>query len=143
MTLVKYSDLDFRPTTFSSVLDNFFNESLGNASKVSRFRPVADVIESEKGYEIQVALPGLEKKDISIDMKDGVLTISGERKFDNEDKGRNYYSVETRYGSFSRSFNIPELVDATKIDASFKNGILTIDMPKDEKKALATTIKIK
>jgi HSP20 family protein len=143
MTLVKYSDSDFRPTTFSSILDNFFNESVGNASRVSRFRPGADVIETDKHYEIQLALPGMEKKDINIDINEGVLTISGERKFENEDESRNYFMVETRYGAFSRSFNLPDLVDSSKIDASYKNGILYVELPKDEKKALKTTIKVK
>ena len=143
MTLVKYSDSDFRPVTFSSILDNFFNETVRNPSKVSRFRPGADVIETEKMYEIQLALPGMEKKDINIDVNEGVLTISGERKFENEDEGRNYFMVETHYGSFSRSFNLPELVDSSKIDAAYKNGILYIELPKDEKKALKTSIKVK
>ena len=143
MTLVKYSDLDRRPATFSSVLDSFFNETVGNASRVSRFRPGADVVETDGSYEIHVALPGLEKKDINLDINEGVITISGERKFENEEKGKNFYSVETRYGTFSRSFNIPELVDAEKIEASYKNGILKVDLPKDEKKALKTSIKVK
>ena len=143
MTLVKYSDLDFRPTSFSSILDNFFNETNGNTSGVSRFRPGADVIETEKGFEIEVALPGIEKKDINIDVNEGTLTISGERRLEDEKEGRNYYRVETRYGSFSRSFKIPELVDVSKIDASYKNGILKVDLPKDEKKALKTSIKVK
>lgn len=143
MTLVKYSDSDFRPTTFSSLLDNFFNESNGNASRVKSFRPGVDVVETEKNYEIHVALPGIAKKDISIDINDGVISISGERKFENEEEGKNYRLVETRFGSFSRSFNIPEHVDASKIDASFKDGILKVELPKDEKKLLKTSIKVK
>ena len=142
MTLVKYSDLDFRPTTFSSMLDNFFNEA-ANTNRVSRFRPGADVVETEKSFEIHIAVPGMEKKDINIDVNEGVLTISGERKFENKEEGRNYHTVETSYGSFSRTFNIPELVDSSNIEASYKNGILKVDLPKDEKKALKATIKVK
>jgi HSP20 family protein len=143
MALVKYSDLDFRPVTFNSILDNFFNETNSKTGRINKFRPSADVVETDKGYEIEVSLPGIEKNDINIDVNEGTLTISGERKLENEVEGKNYHMVETSYGSFSRSFRIPKLVDSSKIDASYKNGILKVDLPKDEKKALKTSIKVK
>ena len=75
-------------------------------------------------------------------MKDNLLTISGERKFADEKKEKNYRSIETHFGSFSRTFSLPENVDGEKINARYNNGILEVSVPKDEKKALKTTIKV-
>ena len=143
MTLVKYSDFDVRPTTFSTLLDKVFNESVGNAARLNRFRPNVDIIENEKSYEINVAVPGMEKNDFDLDIKDGLLVISGERKFEKKEDGTDYHTIETQYGSFSRSFNLPDHVDASKVSATYKNGILELVIPKDEQKTLKTTIKIK
>jgi HSP20 family protein len=143
MTLVKYSDFDVRPTTFSTLLDKVFNESVGNATRLNRFRPNVDIIENEKSYEIKVAVPGMEKNDFELDIKDGLLVISGERKFEKKEDGTDYHTIETQYGSFSRSFNLPDHVDVSKVSASYKNGILEVGIPKDEQKTLKTTIKIK
>jgi HSP20 family protein len=84
----------------------------------------------------------MNKEDFVIDVKDNFLTISGERKFTQEKKDVNFHSIETQYGTFSRSFGLPENVDASKISATYVNGILVITIPKDEKKTLKTTIKV-
>ncbi len=143
MTLVKYSDFDVRPTTFSTLLDKVFTESVGNAARLNRFRPNVDIIETEKSYEIKLAVPGMEKNDFELDIKDGLLTISGERKFEKKEDGTDYHTIETQYGSFARSFNLPDHIDASKVSAAYKNGILEVVIPKDEQKTLKTTIKIK
>ena len=143
MTLVKYSDFDVRPTTFSTLLDKVFNESVGSAGRLNRFRPNVDIIENEKLYEIKVAVPGMEKNDFDLDIKDGLLLISGERKFVKKEDGTDYHTIETQYGSFSRSFNLPDHIDVSKVSATYKNGILEVVIPKDEQKTLKTTIKIK
>ena len=101
-----------------------------------------DVLETEKAFLIHVAVPGVSKEDFKIDLNDNYLTISGERKFKNEKKDHNFHSVETQYGSFSRSFSLPENADAASINAQYNNGILEINVPKDEKKILKTTIKV-
>ncbi|MDD1444509.1 Hsp20/alpha crystallin family protein [Dolichospermum sp. ST_sed3] len=75
-------------------------------------------------------------------MNDNYLTVSGERKFSNEKKERTFHSIETQYGSFSRSFSLPENVNAGNINATYTNGILELTIPKDEKKALKQTIKV-
>ena len=142
MTLVKYSDFDRMPTTFSSLLDNFFNESVSR-TKLQNFRPGVDIVETDKRYEIQLAVPGMNKEDFDLDINDGVLIISGDRKFEKKEDSKNYHSVETQYGKFSRTFNLPDHVVASKIDATYTNGILNINIPKDEKKALKTSIKVK
>lgn len=98
--------------------------------------------ETDMVYEIQFAVPGLSKDDFKIELNDNYLTVSGERKISSEKKEQNFHSIETQYGSFSRSFNLPENVDASKINAKYNNGILELSIPKDEKKALKQTIKV-
>ncbi|MEO5977250.1 MAG: Hsp20/alpha crystallin family protein [Chryseolinea sp.] len=144
MSLVRYSTAnDFVPTSFSHLIDRFFNDSVARTGGSSySFVPKVDILENDKGYEINVAVPGLAKEDFKIDLNDNFLTISGERKFSKERKENNLHVLETQYGNFSRSFSLPENVDASKINASYNNGILEITVPKDEKKTLKTTIKV-
>ena len=104
--------------------------------------PKVDIIENEKAFELHVAVPGLSKEDFNIELNKNLLTISGERKLSSEKKDTNYHSIETQYGSFSRSFTLPENVDAEKINAKYNNGILELMVPKDEKKVLKNTIKV-
>ena len=141
MSIIRYNANDYVPTSFSSLVDHFFNDSL-TRSGGSAFVPKVDIVENEKSYELHVAAPGVSKEDFNIELKENFLTVSGERKFSNETKQKNYHSIETQYGSFSRSFSLPENVDGSKIDAKYNNGILELTIPKDEKKALKTTIKV-
>ena len=141
MNLIRYNANDFVPTSFSSMIDRFFNDSLTRTGG-SSFLPKVDVIENDKSYELHVAVPGLKKEDFNIEVQDNFLTVSGERKFTDEKKDKNFHSIETQYGAFSRSFSLPENVDGSKIQASYNNGILEVIVPKDEKKALKTTIKV-
>lgn len=144
MSIVRYSTAnDFVPTSFSNLIDRFFNDSLARTGGSSySFVPKVDILENETAYEIGVAVPGLSKEDFKIDLNDNFLTVSGERKFSKEKKENNLHVVETQYGNFSRSFSLPENVDASKISAKYNNGILEITVPKDEKKVLKTTIKV-
>jgi HSP20 family protein len=144
MSIVRYSTAnDFVPTSFSNLIDRFFNDSLARTGGSSySFVPKVDILENETAYEISVAVPGLSKDDFKIDLNDNFLTISGERKFSKEKKENNLHVVETQYGNFSRSFSLPENVDASKISAKYTDGILEINVPKDEKKTLKTTIKV-
>ncbi|GHN01845.1 heat-shock protein [Cytophagales bacterium WSM2-2] len=141
MSIIRYNPSDYVPSTFSSIVDRFFNESL-TRNGGSTFFPKVDVIENETAYEVHLAVPGVSKEDFKIEVNDNSLTVSGERKFSNEKKDKNYHSIETQYGSFSRSFTLPENVDGTKINAKYNNGILELVIPKDEKKALKQTIKV-
>jgi len=143
MSIVRYSANEYIPTTFGNLVDRFFNDSLSRAGgSASSFVPKVDILESEKAYEISVAAPGLSKDDFKIDLNDNFLSISGERKFSKDKKENKLHVVETLYGSFKRSFSLPENVDASNISASYADGILEITVPKDEKKALKTTIKV-
>ncbi len=94
--------------------------------------PAVDMFETDDRVVIKAELPGLEKKDISLDLQNGVLTLKGERKSENEVKEENYYRREMTYGKFVRSFSLPVDVDAEKIKAEFKNGLLTVEVPKPE-----------
>jgi len=92
--------------------------------------PAVDVVESEKAYEITAELPGMDEKNIDVKVADGTLTIKGEKQEEKEEKKKDYYLRERSFGSFERSFAIPEGVDADKIEASFKKGVLTLTLPK-------------
>lgn len=142
MKLAKYNGIDSNyPTTFSHMLDRFFNDSIGQS--IRQFTPAVDVVEMEKNYEIHVSVPGMKKSDFNLDLADGRLTISGERKIEEKSEGKNYHSIETHYGSFSRSFYLPEDVKTEGIAASYEDGLLKISLPKEEKKIKKAKIEVK
>jgi HSP20 family protein len=92
--------------------------------------PAVDVVEKDKEYEITAELPGLDEKNVEVKFADGFLTIKGEKREEKEERKKDYYLSERRFGSFQRSFQVPESVDADKIVANFKNGVLTVTLPK-------------
>jgi len=92
--------------------------------------PAVDVSEDNEGLRIHAELPGLKKEDIKINVRDGVLTLQGERKFADEKKRDNYYRIERSYGMFARSFTLPTTVDVEKIHATMKDGVLELSVPK-------------
>jgi HSP20 family protein len=92
--------------------------------------PAVDVIETDKAYEITAELPGMDEKNVEVKFADGVLTIKGEKQEEKEEKKKDYYLSERSFGSFQRAFQVPDGVDADKIDASFKKGVLTVTLPK-------------
>jgi HSP20 family protein len=95
-----------------------------------RTMPAVDVVESEKAYEITAELPGMDEKAIEVKVTDGYLTIKGEKQEEKEEKKKDYYLHERHFGSFERSFDVPESVDLSKIEATFKKGVLTVTLPK-------------
>lgn len=106
--------------------------------------PAVDVAETEQGYKITAELPGMEEKDVELSLSGDVLTIKGEKKQEQEEKKENYFLSERRYGSFERSFPVPEDADPEKIEATFKSGVLTLTLPKKpEAQAKRRTIEIK
>lgn len=92
--------------------------------------PAVDISENEKELRIHAELPGIDKKDVSINVEDSVLTIRGKREFKQEQKKENYYRLERSYGVFARSFSLPNSVDVEKIQASMKDGVLELSIPK-------------
>ena len=106
--------------------------------------PRTDVHETEKEILIDAGLPGIDKKDIKVEVKNNVLTISGERKEERKTDEKNYYRFERHYGKFERSFGLPETVKPEKVSASFNNGVLTVTLPKTEKaKAKEIPVEVK
>jgi HSP20 family protein len=126
-----------------SIFDDFFSDSYlprffdVDFWNYNRNIPAVNVEEDDKEYRIEVAAPGLEKEDLKVTVNDGVLTISSEKKVEKEDKNDSYIRREFGYTSFCRSFTLPEEVEADKISAKHKNGILNISIPKAE-----TTVKL-
>jgi HSP20 family protein len=108
---------------------------------MDRWIPPMDLAESGHNLVLRADLPGMGEDDVSIEIKDGVLTISGERKAEHEEEGEGFHRVEREFGSFSRSLSLPEGVDPTTVDATFKDGVLEVRVPKPEA-AKPTRIKI-
>lgn len=136
-TLVPSTRVNARPSHSPfNLFDAFFNDSRLPAASSSgngtSFSPRVDVNESETAYEISAELPGLADKDIEITVVDSVLTLKGEKSSEQEVKEGNYYRQERAYGSFERSFRLPDEVEADKVEAHFKNGVLTVGLPKSE-----------
>jgi HSP20 family protein len=92
--------------------------------------PAVDVVESEKAYEVTAELPGMDEKNIEVKVANGNLTIKGEKQEEKEEKKKDYYLQERHFGSFERSFGVPDNVDPDKIEAVFKKGVLTVTLPK-------------
>jgi HSP20 family protein len=92
--------------------------------------PKVDIFEDEEGVSLRFELAGVEPKDVDIRFENGVLTLRGDRKMENEDQRDNYHRVELAYGTFTRSFSLPATIDAEKIRAESKNGVLTVHLPK-------------
>lgn len=105
----------------------------GNGELAS-WSPAVDISETDKEYLVKGELPGVSKDDVSIELHNGVLTLSGERRYEKEDKGEKYHRVERAYGSFSRSFSVPDNVDQKAISADFKDGLITVHLPKSAQK---------
>src|SRR5438270_11978432 len=97
------------------------------------WKPLADITEDDREYVIKAELPELRKEDVKVTVENGVLTMSGERKFEKEEKKKKYHRVERGYGSFVRTFALPEDADADKIKAEFKHGMLEVHLQKNEK----------
>jgi HSP20 family protein len=130
---------DFRAPRFfenfrdelNQLMDQFFGaEDGGERSLV--FMPRTNLAENEKEYEVTLDLPGLKPEDFNIEMREGQLLISGERKQEKEEKGKTYHRIERQYGSFRRVIPLPGVVDAEKIEAEYKDGVLRIRIPKSE-----------
>ena len=113
------------------------------ALTVADWVPAVDISEDDKEYVIKAELPEVDKKDVKIGVEDGVLSIQGERTKEKEDKGKKFHRIESSYGSFFRSFTLPENVAEDKLTADFKDGILFVHLPKTEKpKSKAIEVKV-
>lgn len=119
-------------------------ELFGEAEGLAAWAPAVDIAEDDTAITIKADLPEVDKKDIHVNVENGMLTIRGERKRDKEEKKKNYHRIERSYGSYERSFSLPEAVDKDKIAAECKNGVLTVTLPKrPEAKAKPAHIEVK
>jgi HSP20 family protein len=100
---------------------------------VTEWSPPVDIAEDEKEYIVKAELPGINKEDIKVTVEGGVLSITGERKAEKEEKNKKYHRIERSYGTFTRTFTLPEAASAEKVSAEFKDGVLKVHLPKDEK----------
>ncbi|CUS99313.1 HSP20 family protein [Candidatus Kryptobacter tengchongensis] len=111
--------------------------------KVMKWSPRVDISETDDEYIVRADVPGVSKDDIKITIKDNVLTISGEKKQEKETKNENFHRIERVYGSFTRTFTLPGAVKVDKVEARFKDGVLTIKLPKvEEAKAKEIEVKV-
>jgi len=115
---------------FDRMFDDWNVPSLWSEERV--VVPAFDISETEKEYVISGEIPGIEPKDLEVTLNDGVLTVKGEKKQESEEKEENYHRVERHYGSFQRSFRLPENIKRDDLDASYKDGILKLTLPKSE-----------
>ena len=140
-----------RPGNWNNGIDRLFNEfmtrSMSNetdeTATCGSWSPAVNILERESGIEITADLPGLKAEDVEVVVNKGVLSIKGERTLEEAVEGETYHRVERCYGSFERSFTIPESVDAKKIEARFINGEMTITLPKRaESKPRSVKVKV-
>lgn len=115
----------FRPTLLTSGL---LSEDVANRT----WMPAVDIRETDEAYEVYAELPGMKKDDIGITVENNVLTLSGERRFEKEVNEETFHRIERAYGKFTRSFTLPTQVNPEKVEASYKDGVLTIHIPKVE-----------
>src|SRR5215208_8235666 len=128
MALVRWDairELDSLQGDMNRLFDRFFDNRTANGTS-RRWIPAMDLVETEDHLVLRGDLPGLTEDDIDIEIKDNVLTVSGERKSESEDKREGYHRVERSFGSFSRSLTLPQGLDPERVDAKFENGVLEV-----------------
>lgn len=136
--------------SFQQRMNRLFEEALGplafpveESLSMTAWTPRCDVFETDNEIVIKAELPGVNKKDVKVNIENNMLTIQGERKFEEETKRENYHRIERSYGQFMRSFTLPAYVDTAKISAEFKDGVLRVSLPKvEEAKPKAIEVKV-
>jgi HSP20 family protein len=123
-----------KPEPFSREIDRVFDAFFGQTDQGRRWVPPVDLVEAEDHFVLRADLPGLSEGDVSIEVQDGTLTISGERKAEHEQREKGWYRIERSFGRFSRSLSLPDGVDPDRIQASFTHGVLEVRIPKPEER---------
>jgi HSP20 family protein len=126
-----------KPEPFSSEINRLFDtlfEGGNSVNRAQRWAPPMDLVEADDHFLLKADLPGLSEDDVSIEVQDNVLTVSGERKSEQERKEKGWYRLERSFGRFSRSLTLPEGVDADAISAHFDKGVLEVSIPKPEER---------
>lgn len=126
-----FRDLEEFVNRMAPALTRWRGEINGNGQAV-QWSPTADISETDREYIVRAELPGVARKDVKVTVEDGVLTLSGERQYEKEDKSERFHRMERFQGSFARSFSLPDCADASAISAESKDGTLTVHIPKTE-----------
>jgi len=137
MALVRWDpsrEVDSLQSEVNRVFDVFFGNGAEQGARSRRWVPAMDLVETEDSLVLRADLPGLTEDDVSIEIKDGVLTVAGERKAEHEEKSEGYYRVERSFGGFSRSLSLPQGIDADQVTADVDNGVLEVRIPKPEER---------
>ena len=128
--LRKQSQDFMRPMSISDMMEDFWKNSFDFGPFKNQRFPAADISETDDMVEVKAELPGMDPKEIDVSVDNGVLTIRGEKKFEDEEKKGDYHRIERSYGSFFRSFQLPHEVDEKKVKAKYKDGVLHLTLPK-------------
>ncbi|UCD48231.1 MAG: Hsp20/alpha crystallin family protein [Deltaproteobacteria bacterium] len=138
MAIVRWLDPFRDLSSIQERMNQIFEDALARSRgreeglRSGMWTPAVDIYESNDSVVVKAELPGVEKDQISVEVKDGILSLRGERKFEKEVKEESYHRIERSYGSFQRSFSLPVSVDQEKVTAQFKNGVLEVTLPKKE-----------
>jgi len=127
MPLIKYSPFRTDLDVFQDSISRLFSEPASRP-----WSPAVDIFENENDLVFKADLPDVDPKEVGIQLENGTLTLKGERKFEQENTGKGFHRIERGYGTFVRAFSLPETVDAEKVKADYKSGVLTITVPKKE-----------
>ena len=123
-----------KPEPFSREIDRVFDAFFGQSETARRWVPPVDLVEAEDHFVLKADLPGLTEGDVNIEVQDNALTISGERKAEHEQREKGWYRIERSFGRFNRSLTLPDGVDPDRIQASFRDGVLEVRIPKPEQR---------
>jgi HSP20 family protein len=126
--------VDSLQSEVNRLFDTFFGGKPANGAGLRRWVPPMDLVETEDHLVLRADLPGLDRDDVNIEVKDGILTVSGERKTEHDERADGFYRVERAFGTFSRSLSLPQRIDADGITATFEKGVLEVRIPKPEER---------
>lgn len=140
--LAPFRDFERMRRDMDRLWESFFERGVRRTDEEGEWLPSIDVAETKNDVVVKAEIPGMDPKDIDISLTDGLLTIKGEKKEEREEKEKDYHLVERSYGAFTRSVRLPKEVQRDKINASYRNGILTVTLPKSEE-AKKKEVKIK
>jgi HSP20 family protein len=137
MTIVRWEplrELGSLQNEMNRLFNTVFDTPQPGGSTMRRWMPAMDLVETDDNFVLRADLPGLSEEDLKIELEDGTLTVSGERKAEHESENEGYYRVERAFGSFSRSLTLPQGIDPEAVTASFDRGVLEIRVPKPEER---------
>ena len=138
MALIRWEparELETIQTEMNRLFNTFFEApQSANGRSTRRWIPAMDLVETDEDFVLRADLPGLNEQDVNIELEDNVLTLSGQRKAEHEERGEGYYRVERASGAFSRSLTLPDGVEPDRVQASFDRGVLEVRIPKPERR---------